>query len=370
MKKLCILMLCLVIFSLCFPVEADAQSLTEQAAEAVGLGNLEESLTEEERVVGGSLDLTGGYDAAGALSRLWQMVLDSFLKSLHAQFSFAASLLALIFLCALADGVTANTNAKNGIVLAACCTAAALTAGDWDSGIAQATQTLSRLSDYSRAALPVIYTAAAASGSMGSAPIRYASCCLAMEVLMTVSSQLVLPMIYAYLALAVSGSITENALLRAVQRLIRWITVTLLAGLTMVFCLYISLTGLVAGSADALAVKAAKTVIASVLPVVGGILSDSAATLLSAAGVIRSTAGVFSMIAVCTVCAGPVLFLALKMLLLRAASTMAELLPGGRLSRLLDECASAFGMLLGLVGSCSAMLFFSLMAGMKAVSGT
>ena len=186
---------------------------------------------------------------------------------------------------------------------------------------------------------------------------------------MEVMRRLALPMIYAYLALSLTACLCDNPLLRGLQRLIRWAAVTAMSAVTTGFCLYAGLSGVAAGSADALAVKAARSVLSAALPVVGGILSDSAATLLSAAGVIRSTAGIFSLLAVLVLCAGPFVFLSVKMLLLRAVSTLAELLPGGLLSRFLGECATVFALLLGLLGSHAVMLFFSLAAGMRAVSG-
>lgn len=367
MKKL---MLCVLCVLLLLPVSdrASAESLYEKAASLVGLDGLEAGLTEEEREIGGTLRGDGQYDASGALSRLWRRLLESLRDSLHSQLRFAAALIALCLFCALASALTKEKSAMGTVSLAACCAAAAWIAGDWDSGIAQATNTLTRLSDYSKAALPVVFTAAAAAGAPSSASVRYASACLALDVLMSAADRLILPLIYSYLSLAVSGSIFDNPVLRAVQRLVKWCCVTSMTVMTLAFGAYISLSGLVAGSADALAVKAARSVIAAALPVVGGILSDSAAALLSAAGAIRSTAGIFSLLAVCAICMGPFVFLSVKMLLLKAVGTLAEILPGGALSRLLEECSNAFAMLLGLVGCCGSILFLSLMAGMKAVS--
>lgn len=344
-----------------------AEGLVEQTASEAGLSALEEGLEGTASQIAGELPMNGSYDTQGALSRLWEYVRRELTEQFHAQFVFALRLAALPFLCALADAVTESRASREAISLAACCAASVWLAGDWDSGIAQAMDTLESLSDYSRAALPVVYTAAAAAGGVSSAPLKYAASCLAIEVMMTASRRLVLPLIRCYLALALCGCVCENSLVAAVGRLVKFLAVTVMSAVTAGFCLYVGVTGLVAGSTDAAAVKAARTVIAGVLPVVGGILSDSAASLLAAAGVVRSTAGVFALIALCALCAGPLIFLLLKMLFLRAAATLAELLPGGRLSKLLEQLGTVFAMLLGLLGSSGVMLFFSLMAGMKAV---
>ena len=350
------------------PCRASADGMLERLEDTAELSSLTEGLTAEERGILGSPDDVRE-ESGGALRRLLLRVKEQALAALRQQFAFGARLVALVFFCALADAMSTQQAAKSGIALAACACAALWLAGDWDSGIAQATQTLQRLADYSRAALPVLYTAAAAAGAVGSAPVKYAACSLAMEVMMTLSRDLILPMIYAYLALSLTACLCDNPLLRGLQRLIRWAAVTAMSAVTTGFCLYAGLSGVAAGSADALAVKAARSVLSAALPVVGGILSDSAATLLSAAGLIRSTAGIFSLLAVLVLCAGPFVFLSVKMLLLRAVSTLAELLPGGLLSRFLGECATVFALLLGLLGSHAVMLFFSLAAGMRAVSG-
>ena len=366
MKKCLAFALLLALFLL-QPCTAYADSMLARLEDAADLPALTEGLTEEEKTIMGAPD-AAQYEAGGALRRLLQYGKEQAVTALRAQFAFAARLIALVFFCALADAMSPQSAAKSGISLAACACAALWLAGDWDSGIAQTTGTLQRLADYSGAALPVLYTAAAAAGALSSAPVKFAACSLAMEVLMTLSRDLILPMIYACLALSLTVCICDNPILRGLQRLIRWAAVTAMSAVTTAFCLYAGLSGVVAGSADALAVKAARSVLSGALPVVGGILSDSAATLLSAAGVIRSTAGVFSLLAVLLLCAGPFVFLSVKMLLLRAVSTLAELLPGGLLSRFLGECSTVFALLLGLLGCHAAMLFFSLTAGMRAVS--
>lgn len=369
MKKLLSLLLCIMCFLFFEPTDAFAASDTDQISEELGVSELTEGLNQEQIQITGRTPATAGYDAEGALKRLWEAGKQRLADEFHRQLSFAVYLSSIALLCALADAVTDNKAAREGISIAACCAAASVIAGDWESGIHQALSLLEQLSDYSRASLPVIYTAAAAAGAASSAPIKYAASCFVIEVMLTLSQRLLLPLICAYLALALSACLCQNSIVSALQRLLRFAAVNAMGLLTAGFCSYVSLTGLVSGSADAAAVKAARTVISSVLPVVGGILSDSAAAILSAASVVRNTAGVFAIIAVCSLSMGPFVFLLLKMLLLRAAATLAEILPDGRLARLLEQLSSVFGMLLGLVGCDMVMLLFSLAAGMRAVTG-
>ena len=119
------------------------------------------------------------------------------------------------------------------------------------------------------------------------------------------------------------------------------------------------------GAAHLAGVLAAGTV----LPVVGGMMSDASGAVLAAAGVIRSCAGAFGLITVCILCAGPFAVLSVKMLILKAAAAVTDSMQSPRLSALFSGVGSAMGLLLGLLGCCGIMLFISMLAGMKAVTG-
>lgn len=345
------------------------------SAEALGgevfpeIYQVEQALPEGEREISGELRLDGSYDAPGALKRLWQRAREKAEEQLHRELRFALQLVSIALLCSLGGALNVQKEAEDVINLAGCCTVSLLLAGELDGLVGQASQTLTELSDYSRAAMPVLFTAAGACGAPASSAAKYGAACFVIDFMIGTAHRLLLPVIHAFIALAVSRSIYENALLNSLLKLLKWCSVTAMTVLTMGFTFYLSLSGLVAGSTDALAVKTAKTVISRTLPVVGGILSDSAAVVLAAAGVIRNTAGAFCMVAVCALCLGPFVALSVKMLVYKAAAVAADFLPGGRLSRLIGDIGTAYGMLLGLIGSCGIMLLVSIMSGIRVVSG-
>jgi stage III sporulation protein AE len=338
------------------------------AAEILELDRVEEEMSEEERAISGELRLDGGYDGRGALSRLWTSVISSLRERLGAELRFALSMVAIAFLCSLCSAFSPSPQLGEMMELAACCTAALLLAGGVDSVITQSRETLDRLTDYAQAAFPAFFTTVAACGASVSASVKYAAVCFAMDVFIRVSQKLILPVIYAFLAVSVTNSIFENTMLKTMIRLTKWCAITAMSLMTSLFCVYISLSGVISGSADALAVKTTKTVISTALPVVGGILSDSAAAMLSAAGLIKNSAGVFCLVAVCVLCAGSFVLLSVKMLVFKGSAAISELAGSGRYSQLLSNLGTAFGMLLGLVGCYGTMLFFSIMSGIGMVN--
>ena len=349
---------------LSFPCYAEGIENAEILGEAY---QMEEALPAESREISGKLKLDGSYDTQGALRRLWTRFLEQLHQQAKEEYDTILFMIGLALLSSMAAGLCTVIPIRETIDRISCCTAALLLTDNVQALFAQASDTMFRLSDYSHAALPVVFTISAASGAIVSAPAKYSASCLAMDMMITTAQSVIIPCIYAYLALAISESLFGNSILQMLMNLAKWAVTSLLTILTLGFGAYLSLTGLISGSADALAVKSARTVIARSLPIVGGILSDSASVFLSAAAIIRNSAGVFSLIAVCALCLAPVTLLLVKAMAFKLTSVVVDFQPGSHLAKLLGSMGTVFSMLLALVGCCSAMLLISLASGIRAL---
>ncbi len=356
MKKLLLIFLLLPLFA----SPAYAEGLPD-------LGAVREELPEEALTITGELR-GDGYDGVGALERLWDRFLERVRDNLREAGREALKIFSLCALCALGCALTQGKQSEY-IQIAGCALLSGLIAGGVGSLTAQALEALQTMCDYAGAALPALYTAAAACGAPVSAPAGYALSCLALDALMTASRALIVPLLDMYLAMAVCGSIFDNALLRSGVQLSKKLATLLMTGMTAAFTALLALSGLVSGQADAVAVKGVKTLISVAVPVVGKMLSDAASSAVSAGALVKNSAGAFGLTAVCALCVAPFAALAVRRLLFSLAAAAAETAAGPRLSRLLGDLSGLMGLLLGLVGSFALMLFFSIAAAMRAVSG-
>ncbi len=334
----------------------------------VDVSAVEEGLPEEAREVSGELVTDGSYDMRGAVARLVDKAKTALAEQLRRQLRELLQIVAIAVVCAVAEAICGDGRSAEIISLCACAAVLATTAGSLDSLSDELTRAIYRLGDYARAALPAVFTASAVSGAVVSAGAKYAAVNLCLNVLMEAMQRLTLPLIYAYLALSVSRCACPNAVLGAAASTLKWLCVTVMTVLTMGASAYISLTGALTGGADAIAVKGTKTVIATALPVVGGILSDAASVVLASASIIKSSAGSFALIGVCALCLGPFAALAVRMLLFRACAAVAAAVEGKRLAVLLGDLSAALGMMLGVLGTMTILLFISFMAAIRTVS--
>ena len=356
-------MICFLLLLPLFAVTAYAETYDELDVSAV-----EDALPDAAREISGNLTIDTEYDSSGALQRLWTSFCSRAKEELADQNKEILRLSAITVLVSIAAAVCPEKKTTAYIHMASCAAVSLMLADGVDGMITQAVSAIDQLSDYSKAALPAVFTAAAASGAAVSAPAQYGAACLALDVIMSLSKKGTIPLIYAFMALAVSSSLFDHPLLSGMIKLLKKLIILLMTVTTTAFTAYIGITGIVTASTDATAVKTTKTVISAAFPVVGGILSDAAGAVLSAASVIRNTAGAFSLVAVCALSLGPFIVLSVKWLLFRLAAALSDMIPGGRIAYLLEQMSTLMGMLLGMVGSYGMMLFFSITSAIRAVT--
>ena len=75
------------------------------------------------------------------------------------------------------------------------------------------------------------------------------------------------------------------------------------------------------------------------------------------------------MLVVLAICLTPFLQLALHYMTYKGAAALTGTVAGPRLSGLMDSLGGAFGLILGMTGSCALVLLFSIVSAVSAVMG-
>lgn len=228
-------------------------------------------------------------------------------------------------------------------------------------------EALEQLKSFSMVLLPCLSTASFVSGAVNSAGVKYGASMLFFDGIISLMLRFAVPILYGYLAVMLSAKLTDNPMLQSTTNLLRLGMKWALILISVCFTLYLSITGLLASTADAAAAKTAKTVLSSALPVVGSILSDASSALLGGAAMVRNGVGVMGLLAVLALCVTPYLTLGVHYLLYRAAAILAQSYCGKSMGSVLDGFGDVFAFLLGMVGTASLILFVSVISMMKAV---
>jgi len=307
-------------------------------------------------------------DTDTALEKIGGYFMDKLVSVFRPCVKKAVSLVCVAALCSVLGIISVSEKLKACVDLCGCAAVSIIAAGEVGSYVDMGTKAIADISDFSKAILPAMCTTGAACGAIGSASARFAASALFIDLFVTAAQRLILPVVLSFLAVTIAACAFSSRSIAGIARIFKWVATSLMILLCLVFTAYLSLSSAVAAATDAVAAKAAKTVIASALPVVGGIISDAASSVIAGAELLRSSVGVLGMIAVLSICAGPFAVLGVSFLAYKAAGLIVSALDCGKISELIGGIGTAFGMILGLVGCGGIMLVISIMSCIRAVS--
>lgn len=357
------LLLCLFLITGCCAAGED--TLREQA-DALELDELERAA--EEYL--GEVDLVQGIDLDQGL----EAIFETGSEQLHGVVQKAARsgvlLLVIVLFCSMADGMSEIGQAKDGISVATLVGAiavAAVAVADIHALIGLGREAIGRMETLSKVLVPAMAVVTAAAGAPASAAARQLATMFFADVLLTVINRMLLPLVYAYVAASTANAALGNEGVKKMAELIQWLVTSVLTVLLLLFVGYLSVSGVIAGATDAVAIKAAKFAVSGMVPVVGGILSDAAETVLAGAGILKNSVGVAGMLAVLAICVTPFLQLGVHYLAYKLTAALTATVSEGRIAGLISAIGGAFGLVLGMTGSCALLLLISAVSAISMV---
>lgn len=333
---------------------------------ALDTDKLEKSLPEDAKSALDGIHISDSTNLGKALDRLIKNVGGQLGGIVTEGLKSAAIILMTALLCGVVT--SAFDGSARYAVLAGVLAISAVSVSSVKTFIGLGGQTLDELDTFSKMLLPTLTAAATAGGAVTSAAAKYAATALFMNILMNVSKNVVMPIIYAFTATSIAEAALGGEGLVGASNLLKWLAKTILTVVMLLFVAYLSLTGVISGTTDAATTKALKTTLQTVLPVVGSIIADASETVLAGASILRNAVGAFGFLAVAALCAAPFLRLGVNYLLYKAAAGLSAAVADSRITKLVNNISAAFGMILGLVGASALMLFISIISVIKAVT--
>ena len=234
--------------------------------------------------------------------------------------------------------------------------------------INQGAATVQELSEYGKLLVPVMTAALAAQGGVNSSTALYAGTTVFSSILTVVIARLIIPLIYVFLCLAIGNSAVGDDALKKMRNFIKWIMTWILKGVLYIFTGYISITGVVGGSADASMLKATKLAISGSVPVVGGILSDASESIIVSASIMKNAAGVYGVLAIVATWIGPFLEIGVQYLMMKVTAAICETFGLKSATALLQDYSTAMGFVLAMICSICVLLLIGVVCFMKGVT--
>ena len=280
------------------------------------------------------------------------------------------SLMVIVLFCGLGETICETSGKRVGAVIPLVGTLAisVVSIKDVNSMLGMGQAVIGKIAEFANVLLPVTATVTAATGAVTGAAVRQMAAVLFSDLLVNLINRLLIPVLNGYLMISIAYAAIGNDGLKRMGALLKWLITTVLTTVMLSFVGYLTISGVVAGSADAASIKAAKFAISGTIPVVGGILSDAAETILVSAGVLRGTVGVFGAVTILGICLLPLLRIGVHYLIYKLIAAVSATVGPGRVCTLMEQFGGAFGLILVMAGACGLLMLVALVSSIMAVS--
>lgn len=346
-------MLCLIAALVLLTIRAHGTELPRE---------VERAMPQEGRELLRGLDLEDGSALTAGLGRVWELITDEVGTVVGQRLRGAGSVLLVVILCGMAESVSPGEKTALYLPMAGGAAVTLLSTGSIGSLIGLGAETIRVLGKFSTALLPALAAATAATGATIAASAQRIGTMVLVDMLLRLCTSLLVPLVYCYIALLTASACIPGSrlapLAEGLKKAVTWLLTTAL----LLFTLYLSTVRIVSGAADAMGVRLTKAAISGTLPVVGGIISEVAETVLAGAGMLRSVIGVGGMLAILAACACPFLQLGVQYLLYKLVGLCAGVVGSPGLSKLVSGLGGAFGLVLGMTGACALLIFLSVLS--------
>lgn len=293
---------------------------------------------------------------SGKLSLNPMTILNSFTDDILGEIRECARDIMILFIIAAISGVIVavsksfDSKGAGEAAFFACFTLmSAAAVRCFTTALAYGTDVTRSMTDFITKLSPLLMLMIATSGGTASAAAFQPVMSGAVYVVSIVIDKCLVPLAAFGAVLSVAGNISGDVQLTQFIKLVKSVAKWIMAAVITIFTAINAIYGLSSPSLDAVGGKAVKFAVGSLVPVVGGFLSDTLETVVSGTRLMKNSVGTAGIIAICAICIVPVIKIGVIQLMLKITSAIAEPLTDKRISAMMWEVSEAVTMVFAIV---------------------
>ena len=200
-------------------------------------------------------------------------------------------------------------------------------------------ETITKLNDFMNMLIPLVLSLLVANGSIVSVSILQPILLVMTSTINVIVANVILPIIFISTMMNLIGNISENIKVSKIPKLLQKTCLWCLEFILIIFIGILSIEGTLGANVDGVTAKAAKSIVSTVIPVVGKALSDATDSILGATLITRNAVGIIGMIAIISIVLNPLISALIMMITYNVASALIEPIVDSRISK----CMSGMG---------------------------
>lgn len=292
------------------------------------------------------------------LKYMWE----SFKDKLTEPMQILGGLLAVILIASIIESMgdtMSNSNMTKVYSLISVLICVGMIANPICNCIQNASNTLVSGGNFMVSYVPIFSSIVAASGNISSAGSYNVIVLAVAEIFTQIATTVLMPLLGLCLALAVVEAINPSISLSGMTNGIKKIATWGIGFLMTIFVGMLTIQSIVGTSTDTVTIKATKFVVSSVVPVVGGAISEAYSTIRGSLGILKSGVGSFGIIALALTMLPTIISVATTQLAVYIGSIVAEIFGVKQINAFLKNVSSVLSIALSLLLCFSMMLIIS-----------
>lgn len=208
--------------------------------------------------------------------------------------------------------------------------------------------------------VPLVITALLSSGAILSASVFEPTLLVVIEITLTLIKNIFIPLTILSTAVSVVNGLSDKFNADKLVQLLNKFTKWGLSALLMIFVGVAGVQSFSAATADGLSVKVTKFATSNLIPVVGGILSDSVETVMNCSVVLKNAVGVTGAIVIAAIAVIPLIKIAASLIIFRLAAAVAQPVADPKIIKGISSLAESIGVLFSMVAAVAVMFIIVL----------
>lgn len=342
--------------------------IVEESLNAVGAQEIEEFVNEVDRQVSEvfeDIDFRSlVYRTTGTVSLDAKAILSFLAQALGRELAANLRLLGQLILVAALSGVLAvlqeafdkHGTAEVGYLV---CYLVLIIIGinSFRIAINVAVEAVDSMVSFMYGAIPALLTLLASLGGVTSVALLHPTTIAVTAGISTVVKAVVLPLIFLSAVLTLVSRVSRRVQITRLAGLVRGGAIAVMGVFMTVFIGVTTVRGVSGSVADAVAVKAAKFLSGTFVPVIGKMFADAVEVVASSSLLIKSVVGVVGLLGIFLICIYPVIKITAIVFMYRVSAAVVQPVSDDRLVTCLDDLASGLT-LVGLAVGLTGLMFF------------
>ena len=352
------------LFLILFPFRVSAEESTyKEQYESSGAGDLKYALDDDSRAFFEENDIDAsdyGFVNDISVSSVFSHIA-TFLKSgMKSPLKAGISVLCIILIAAAFTAFNLENEKFAPAVYAATLAVTLIIVTDIWNCILTGVNAAKGCSSFMLAFIPIFIGIMAVSGRTVTAAASNTVLLAATNFLSSAMSFFVLPILGAYLSLSVSTSVSPLLERSGTVGLIKKISVWAMSLISTIFIGILSIQTAVNSAADTLTLKTTKFIVGTSVPVAGAALSEATSTIFASISLLKSSVGIYGIIAIFVILIPIVIELIMWRLILLLDAAIADIFSLSKISGLLRAVDTMLSILLGILLFIGALFIISL----------